>query len=110
MQAQREAEIQAERKRTFAMVEGTWDTEDGYSGFERYDPETLTIEAYRYNDGDWDYTGGITGDYASAEDTGESVIVRIEEDGYGMRYEFELNEDMSQFIYNGTTYYKRETY
>ena len=40
LQAQREAEIQAERKRTFAMVEGTWDTEDGYSGFERYDPET----------------------------------------------------------------------
>ncbi len=110
LQVQREAENQAERERAFAMVEGTWDTEDGYSRFEIYDPETLTIEEYRYNDGGWDYTGGITGDYVSAEDTGESIVVRIAEDGYGMCYEFSLNEDMTQFTYNGTTYYKTEAY
>ncbi len=97
-QKQLQEERLAERDSAFAMIEGSWESEDGLTRIEISDVESPTIEVYEYREGVWNLTDQIIGYWVSADLRQEPLCVSIEESkGYSMLYDFYMSEDLMSF-------------
>lgn len=91
----------AEQARAYAMLEGTWDSEDGLTRIVFGDSDKLLMEIYKYSEGGWDLSQCIDGYSIRLDEETQPVCIEIEESkGYSMMYSFYFNEDKNEFTCN----------
>ncbi|MBQ8527579.1 MAG: hypothetical protein IJ429_03810 [Lachnospiraceae bacterium] len=88
----------AEQARAYAMLEGQWDSEDGLTRIVFADSDELSMEIYKYSEGNWELSQSINCYSISLDEEAEPVCISMEEArGYSMLYSFWFNEDKTEF-------------